>query len=490
LIASIGLVAIVTSSVESRSARTGATERIVEIAQTDNRAMEHLDYLVNDIGSRPVNTVAFLEACRWARDEFEEFGLANVHLERCGEIQGDIAAGSERARFRRAYRSLFGESPNRDVIPICNVVGDIPGRELPGEYVICGAHLDSAPQGPGATDNGTGVAAVMEAARMLAAAGAGPRRTIRFVLFGGEEAGLVGAKGYVEDHSDVTPKISAVYNMDRGAGFISGVQATSTLKADLSEIFAAAAALDPRMPFEIEDVEYLPSADPNCCASLVRTEGEGADKRRIVTQPGCGTAGGAGAGCGAQSDGKPGCGAQGCSSLGADAGAPAATVKEVTADGDTLVMQVVIPGAPEGGENADLQEILKNLDVEALMESRQETDLGGGRRKVAVAVGSSDHAPFLAAGIPSFWWKQDARPPISYPAHTSEDTYDKVNAAYLEHSAAVIAVGAFGTANLDHLLSREKLAAPESAHAGGEAAESGGCGSSCGAGATKRTFKI
>lgn len=476
VIASVGLGATYASSVESGTAGNASMATVVSIAQEDNRAMEHLDHLVNDIGSRPVNTVNFLEACMWARDAFESFGLENVHLERCGEIKGDFTDRNARARFRRLHRSLFGEPPDGDVIPICNVVADLPGSVLPNEYVICGAHLDSAPQGPGATDNGTGVAAVMEAARILAASGERPRRTIRFVLFGGEEAGLVGSKGYVEDHPGILPRVSAMYNMDRGQGFISGVMATSPLTADMRKIFAAAATLDAGMPFEVEEVEYLPSSDPNCCAALVREENDGSGKRRIVTQPGCGGKDPGGS--------QPGCGAQ-------NGGAPTMIVKEVTATGDTLVKQVFIPGAPGAGEDMDLDEVLEHLDAEALTEPSQVPASGDGPRRKVVAVGSSDHATFLAAGIPSFWWKQVADASAPYPAHTSRDTYDIVNARYLEHSAAVIAIGALGTANLDHLLSREKLTAPEeSAEEGGKALEGKGCSPSCCGEAKKRKYKI
>ena len=98
-----------------------------------------------------------------------------------------------------------------------------------------------------------------------------------------------------------------------------------------------------------------------------------------------------------------------------------------------------------------------------------------------VAIGSSDHAAFLAAGIPAFWWTQDVTEDVPYYAHSSEDTYDKVPARCLEHSATVIALGALGTANLDRMLSREVLAAPAgTSTAGAEVTKGSGRGSSCG----------
>src|SRR4029453_17692637 len=83
-----------------------------------------------------------------------------------------------------------------------NVLADIPGTDpaLKDEVVLLGGHLDSWHSSPGATDNADGAAVIMEAARILAAAGAKPRRTIRFALWSGEEEGLLGSKAYVAQH--------------------------------------------------------------------------------------------------------------------------------------------------------------------------------------------------------------------------------------------------------------------------------------------------
>ncbi len=434
-----------------------AVERVISAGKEGNRAMGHLDYLVNTIGSRPVGSGNFLQACRWAYDEFRKFGLENVHLEQCGEIKGFMPGGEELAFFKRYYRPSFGGDSDSGMSPIFNVVADIPGAELPDEYVIVGAHLDSAPQGPGATDNGTGVAAVMEASRMLAESGVKPRRTIRFILFGGEEAGLVGSKGYVEAHPELVPKISAVYNMDHGANFISGIVATETLAGDLREAFTATMTLDPEMPFEVEEVEYLPASDPNCCAAMVQKMEE-TGMRRVATPAGCGAA-------------------KGCGALDGVTEGPGIVVKEVTPDGDTLVKHIIISGAPGAGKDLDLA----NFDLEALGITPEKLEAGGDSVRKVIAVGSSDHAPFLAAGIPAFWWNQEENAVVPYPAHSNEDTYDKVNSRHLEHSATVIALGALGTANLDHMLSREKLTAPkEAAGQGGQAVESSADSPSCG----------
>jgi len=101
---------------------------------------------------------------------------------------------------------------------VYNTVGEIRGSEKPDEVVILGAHLDSWDLGTGSTDNGTGSMAVLEAARALAKLGLKPKRTIRFVLFTGEEEGLVGSKRYVDAHKNDLEKISGVLVHDTGTG--------------------------------------------------------------------------------------------------------------------------------------------------------------------------------------------------------------------------------------------------------------------------------
>ncbi|KUJ82652.1 peptidase M28 family protein [Microbulbifer flavimaris] len=104
--------------------------------------------------------------------------------------------------------------------PSFNVIGEITGREKPEEVMIIGAHLDSWDEGTGALDDGAGVAIVMETARMIAELPQRPRRTLRVILYGAEEIGLVGAKQYVEAHQDELDNIIAVSESDFGAGKI------------------------------------------------------------------------------------------------------------------------------------------------------------------------------------------------------------------------------------------------------------------------------
>ncbi len=113
-----------------------------------------------------------------------------------------------------------------------NVVAEIPGTDLKDEVVLLGAHMDSWHGATGTTDNGTGSVVAMEAIRILKAIGVKPRRTIRIILWSGEEQGLLGSRAYVKKHygdKDTRKfkagyeKVSAYYNLDNGAGKIRGI---------------------------------------------------------------------------------------------------------------------------------------------------------------------------------------------------------------------------------------------------------------------------
>jgi len=103
---------------------------------------------------------------------------------------------------------------------VYNTVAEIPGSEKPDEVVIIGAHIDSWDLGTGTTDNGTGSMVALEAARAIQKLGLKPKRTIRFVLFSGEEQGLCGSRAYVEAHKAELPKISVALIDDIGTGKI------------------------------------------------------------------------------------------------------------------------------------------------------------------------------------------------------------------------------------------------------------------------------
>jgi hypothetical protein len=116
-------------------------------------------------------------------------------------------------------------------IPLYNTIAEIPGTEKPDEVVIMSAHLDSwdGPGSQGTLDNGTGSSVMMEAARILMTANAKPKRTIRFILWTGEEQGLLGARAYVQAQKDNWNKIVACFVDDGGTDFQGGIPAADDM---------------------------------------------------------------------------------------------------------------------------------------------------------------------------------------------------------------------------------------------------------------------
>jgi len=127
-------------------------------------------------------------------------------------------------------RNRLGE----EIEKACNVLGEIPGTDLKDETVMIGAHFDTWHASPNSSDNTSGCAVALEAARILNAIGARPRRTIRVALWAGEEQGLHGSREYVTKHFGnpedpeigIKPeyeKFSVYFNQDYGAGAFRGI---------------------------------------------------------------------------------------------------------------------------------------------------------------------------------------------------------------------------------------------------------------------------
>jgi hypothetical protein len=135
-----------------------------------------------------------------------------------------------------------------------NVLADIPGSDPAAGYVLAGAHFDSWVAGDGAADNGAGSVVILEAARILSKLGVKPKRTLRFVLWEGEEQGLLGSAAYVEKHLATRPtpaekdvpsyltqdnypvhtlpgfdELAGYFNIDNGSGKIRGIYTEGNL---------------------------------------------------------------------------------------------------------------------------------------------------------------------------------------------------------------------------------------------------------------------
>src|SRR5712692_2733127 len=147
-----------------------------------------------------------------------------------GQLERYVDAGVKpRARFN--VQNTFTNGP----VDSANVVGEIRGRENTEQVLVVGAHLDSWDLSEGTTDNGTGSASVLAAADAIVRSGMKPRRTIRFVLFTGEEQGLDGSFAYVKQHQSEMANHVGDLVLDEGQGPVSEFQLGG--REDLVESF-------------------------------------------------------------------------------------------------------------------------------------------------------------------------------------------------------------------------------------------------------------
>jgi carboxypeptidase Q len=157
------------------------------------------------------------------------------------------------ARFLASGQSVrvHFEMPNHVSGPVEseNVVAEIRGRDKPDDYVLLGAHLDSWDLGTGALDDGCGAAMVIDAARVIHSSGSVPRRSIRFVLFTGEEQGMLGSWAYLNAHQDELDRIGAAILYDGGTGGVTGY----SLGGRKDVLGSVREALAPLVPFGVKD---------------------------------------------------------------------------------------------------------------------------------------------------------------------------------------------------------------------------------------------
>ena len=221
-----------------------------------------------------------------------------------------------------------------------NILGVIRGSKYPDEYVMMGSHLDAYDIATGSTDDGQGVCVTMEAARLLAASGAKPKRSIMFCIWTGEEYGLLGSKYFVEHKTVPWNKISNYFNRDGGPLAAVSVTVPPAMYDDFVKVCEPLTDYNPEIPFTVNKREGEPQPRPT-------------------------------------------------------------------------------------------------------------------------RAGGSDHAYFAMNGIPAISFRESDVFGYDFNYrdiwHTEDDLYDHLIPAYMEHSAVVQAVTAYGLANLDHLLSREGL---------------------------------
>lgn len=167
---------------------------------------------------------------RWSKEKtLESLPIVAVTPEHYNRMYRIIKRGLP-VKVELEIRNKIGDKIEK----ACNVIGEIPGSDLKDEVVMIGAHFDSWHASPNASDNASGCAVVLEAARILKKIGASPRRTIRVALWSGEEQGLFGSTEYVKKHfgdpkDPANPptreyeKFQVYFNQDYGAGQYRGI---------------------------------------------------------------------------------------------------------------------------------------------------------------------------------------------------------------------------------------------------------------------------
>ncbi len=163
--------------------------------------------------TRPGVLLTHTEPLSFGLSFFPRIAVLDIADEQYKLIDSMLQAGRP-VRMRLIVHNGFTSGP----IDCANLVGEIPGYEHPEQVVIVAAHLDSWDLGTGAIDDGFGAAAVLGVAEQMMRAGVKPRRTIRFVLFTGEEQGLLGSQAYVRRHKDDLANILCVFALDWGQG--------------------------------------------------------------------------------------------------------------------------------------------------------------------------------------------------------------------------------------------------------------------------------
>jgi len=143
-----------------------------------------------------------------------------------------------------------------------NVIGVIRGTKYPEEYVMMGGHLDSYDVATGGVDDGSGATPMMEAARLIMAAGGKPARTIMVCLWAGEEFGLLGSKHWVENNMGKLPKISGYFNRDGGPTPIMGVTVPEAMFEDFEKVCKPLNSINPDFPFTLKKRTDPPRPKP------------------------------------------------------------------------------------------------------------------------------------------------------------------------------------------------------------------------------------
>lgn len=165
------------------------------------------------MGSRPIMTLFRHNASLGDENKKPLFSIAREHGARISRL---LNIG------KKLSINIKSEIEEKGAYESYNVVGEIKGNQKPDEVVLIGAHLDSWDLGQGANDNGCNISMMIDMARQITKLGLKPKRTIRFVLWNGEEQGMNGSWQYTNKYLNEMEKHAMVGSIDIGSGRING----------------------------------------------------------------------------------------------------------------------------------------------------------------------------------------------------------------------------------------------------------------------------
>lgn len=174
------------------------------------------------------------------------------------EIIGKMVDRREYFQLEFDIRNHFRMGP----VKYHNVIGVIRGSKFPDEYVLAGGHLDAYDVATGGVDCGSGVAPVMEAARLIAEAGGKPERSILFCLWAGEEFGLLGSRHFVQSGTVDMKKISNYFNRDYTPFITAGVTVPEAMYEDFVKVSEPLKDAHPEFTFTVEKRQGNPRPRP------------------------------------------------------------------------------------------------------------------------------------------------------------------------------------------------------------------------------------
>ena len=163
------------------------------------------------------------------------------------EIKGLVEKG-EPVELEFDIRNWFKMGP----VKYHDVVATLRGTEFPDEYIVLGGHFDCFSSATGAVDDGSGFGPMMEAIRLIQAAGGRPKRSIVVILFAAEEQGLIGSQAWLKSHPGIADKIMLMINRDGSPSAITGASVPETWLADFKKVTAPLLLLNPKWPFKLE----------------------------------------------------------------------------------------------------------------------------------------------------------------------------------------------------------------------------------------------